>query len=119
MAKIILTPRVKSFTGVLSNQRPYIIQRDQHGNFYTRRISSYAGGFDSTHWELFEYLLQLKESNLYLADFEVSVDELAEALSERYDCVFLPSQIKKWVQKERLDAAQFREFNAWLKARGW
>ena len=28
-------------------------------------------------------------------------------------------EVKKWTKIERLNAAQFREFNAWLKERGW
>lgn len=118
MARLFLDPRLKTLTGLFDRQSPYIVQRDKQGNFYTRRISPYVGGFDDSHWRMFESLLQLKDSNMFLANFEISVEELAEALSERYACVFLPSQVKKWVQKERLDAAQFRDFNAWLKARG-
>ena len=117
MAKLFLTKNVEFITGFLSNNSPFIVQRDQKGQFYTRRIYPYTGRFDASHWELFEHLLKLIDSKIYLSDFEVSVDELAEALSDKYACPFLPSQIKKWTQKERLNAAQFREFNAWLKER--
>lgn len=119
MAKLFLTNRVDSLTGSLKKDSPYIIQRDKDGGFYSRRIDPYRGGFDESHWIFFDQLLLLVDSRLYLTDFEVSVDELAEALSEKYACPFLPSQVKKWTQKERLNAAQFREFNAWLKERGW
>ena len=118
MAKLKLSSRIEAITGYLGKKSPYIIQRDKDGNFYTRRIHPYMGGLDDSHWVYFEQLLLLVDSRLYLNDFEVSVDELAEALSEKYACPFLPSQIKKWTQKERLNAAQFREFNAWLKERG-
>ena len=116
MAKLFLF-RVDLLTGSIDDT-PFIIQRDQKGQFYTRRIIPYRGGMDSSHWDFLKHLLQLVDSRLYLSDFEVSTDELAEALSEKYACPFLPSQIKKWTQKERLNAAQFREFDAWLEARG-
>lgn len=119
MAKLKLTSRVESLAGFFVQDNPYIIQRDKEGNFYTRRIYPYGGGFDGSHWEYLEFLLRLVDTHVYLADFEVSAEELAEALSEKYACTFLPSQIKKWTRKERLDAAQFMEFNAWLKERGW
>ena len=118
MARIYLTNRVELITGYLNENSPFIIQRDKNGQFYTRRIYPYAGGMDSSHWELFKHLLVLVDSKIYLSDFEVSVTELAEALSERYACPFLPSQIKKWAQRDWLNATQFREFNDWLKARG-
>ena len=118
MAKLFPTNRIEYITGFLDGQSPFIIQRDKDGGCYTRRICPYAGGIDTAHWDLFEQLLLLVDSRLYLNDFEVSVEELAEALSEKYACPFLPSQVKKWTQKERLNAAQFREFNAWLKERG-
>ena len=118
MAKLILPDRIEYITGFLGQNSPFIIQRDKKGGFYTRRVYSYTGGLDESHWILFEQLLSMVDSRLYLNDFEVSVEELAGALSEKYACPFLPSQVKKWTQKERLNAAQFREFNAWLKARG-
>ena len=118
MAKLFPTKRIEYITGFIDEKSPFIIQRDKKGRCYTRRVFPYTGGFDNSHWKLFDQLLLMVDSRLYLSDFEVGVDELAEALSERYDCIFLPSQIKKWVQKERLNAAQFREFDAWLKARG-
>ena len=116
MAKLFLF-RVDLLTGSIDDT-PFIIQRDKNGQFYTRRIIPYRGGMDSSHWDFLKHLLQLVDSRLYLSDFEVSTDELAEALSEKYACPFLPSQIKKWTQKERLNAAQFREFDDWLEARG-
>ena len=119
MAKLFFPKnRIEYITGFLNGDSPFIIQRNRKGECYTRRIYPYAGGLDDSHWKLFEQLLLLVDSRLYLDDFEVSVDELAEALSEKYACPFLPSQVKKWTQKERLNAAQFKEFNTWLKARG-
>ena len=118
MAKIYLTKNIEFITGFLSAKSPFILQRDQNGNCYTRRIYPYRGGFDASHWALFNHLLVLVDSKIYLSDFKVSVAELAEALSEKYACTFLPSQIKKWTQKEWLNATQFREFDAWLKERG-
>ena len=116
MAKLFLF-RVDLLTGSIDDT-PFIIQRDKNGQFYTRRIIPYRGGMDSSHWDFLKHLPMLVDSRLYLSDFEVSVDELAEALSEKYACPFLPSQIKKWTKIERLNAAQFRDFDAWLEARG-
>ena len=118
MARLFPTKRIEYITGFLDGKSPFIIQRDKNGGCYTRRVYPYMGGFDASHWELFKQLLMLVDSHLYLSDFEITKDELAEALSEKHACPFLPSQIKKWTKKERLNAAQFREFDAWLEARG-
>lgn len=117
MAKLFLTNRIDYLTGFLKQDSPFIIQRDKKGRFYTRRIYPYSGGFDRSHWDLFLQLQLLVDSHIYLDDFEVTVDELAEALSEKYACPFLPSQVKKWVGRDKVNAKQFREFDAWLKER--
>ena len=117
MAKVFLK-RIDLLTGYIEKDNPYIIQRDQKGQFYTRRSRPYMGGLDDSHWRFLGHLVFLTKSDLYLSDFEVSVAELAEALSEKYACPFLPSQIKKWVGRDVLNAAQFQEFEEWLQARG-
>ena len=117
MAKLFLSERISKLNGVIDSKIPYIIQRDKNGGFYTRRIYPYAGGFDASHWQLFKDLLLLKNSHLYLDDFEITTDELAEALSERFACPFLPSQIKKWVGRDKVDAELFEAFDAWIKER--
>ncbi len=103
--------------GYLDSSIPFIIQRDQSGQFYTRRIRPYTGGFDASHWALFRKLIMLRDSHLYLDDFEVTTDELAEALSERFACPFLPSQIKKWVGQDKIKSYQFQAFDAWVTER--
>ena len=117
MAKLFLSNRIKSLNGIIDSTSPYTIQRDQNGQFYTRRIRPYEGGFDASHWRFLKTLLQLKNGHLYIDNFEVTTDELAEALSERFACPFLPSQIKKWVGADKIDAEQFKMFDAWLKER--
>ena len=56
--------------------------------------------------------------DLYFVDMEVSVDELAQALSEMLDCHFLPLQVQKWTGKKVLNVDEFRAFVDWLRERG-
>ena len=118
MAKVFLSDRVEKLTGLLDFQLPFILQRNNKGGVYTRRTQPYTGGFDDDHWEFLCMIAKMCSQRLHISEIEVSVNEIAEALSEKKNCHFLPIQILKWTGKKVLNAEEFLELDAALKERG-
>jgi len=118
MAKIYLSPRLKQLSGILKSDYPFTLQRDQKGHIYSRRTHPYCGGFDDSHWEFLKLLVEMCGNGLYISQIEVSVNEIAEALSEKLDCKFLPLQILKWTGKKQLNAQEFSTLQKELAIRG-
>lgn len=118
MAKVFLSNNVKYLTGLLNFQLPFILQRDSKGGCYTRRTQPYAGGFDDSHWQFLCMIAKMCSQRLHLSEIEVSVDEIAEALSEKKNCHFLPIQILKWTGKKVLNSNEFLELDKALQERG-
>lgn len=119
MAKIYTTSKVEWVKGALNDEWPYAIQRDGRGGLYTRRTQPYQGGMDRSHWDLLYNIARMcGKKTVYFREIEVTVDELAEALSEMLDCHILPMQVLKWTGKKVLNAGEFLALHAWLKERG-
>ncbi len=118
MAKVYISSNIKDFSGLLNSKWPYVLQKDGKGGIYTRRVRAYEGGFDASHWKFLCALAKLCDNRLYITDIEVSADELAEALSEKHACKFLPLQVLKWTGQKSLHVKEFKQFDAWLKEHG-
>ena len=118
MAKVILSSRIKHLVGILESDYPFMLQRDSKGNTYTRRTQPYRGGADSSHWDFLKLLVDMCGNGLYIIQIEVSVNEIAEALSEKCNCHFLPLQVLKWTGKKDLNAEEFSTFASWLEKHG-
>lgn len=117
MAKVYLSPRMKEMVGNLQAGLPFTLQRDGKGHIYSRRTSPYCGGFDNAHWEFLKSLAEMCLNGLYIVQIDVSVDEIAEALSEKLDCKILPLQVLKWTGKKMLNAQEFLDLARWLADR--
>lgn len=117
MAKVYLSPRMKEMVGNLQAGLPFTLQRDGKGHIYSRRTSPYCGGFDDSHWEFLKSLADMCLNGLYIVQIDVSVDEIAEALSEKLDCKILPLQVLKWTGKKMLTAQEFLDLASWLAER--
>lgn len=118
MAKIILSNRVEKLTGWLKHELPFILQHDNKGSVYTRRTKPYMDGFDESHWQFLCIIAQMCSQHLHIEEIEVDVNEIAEALSEKKNCHFLPIQILKWTGKKVLNSEEFLELDKALKERG-
>ena len=118
MAKIFLSKRVEYVTGLLNFQLPFILQRDTKGGVYTRRTEPYMGGYDDSHWQFLCMIAKMCSQRLHISEIEVSVNEIAEALTEKKNCQFLPMQILKWTGKKVLNSEEFLELDKALKERG-
>lgn len=118
MAKVFLSSRVEQVTGLLNLHLPFALQRDRNGGVYSRRTQPYIGGFNDSHWKYLQELADMCRNKLYVVEIEVSVNEIAEALSEKKNCHFLPIQILKWTGKKVITSQEFLNLSQELAARG-